>query len=84
MSDRVAAPTPSNPLPAATQPQAQAQNAPLGSPAGQVIASQQSDNVAHALAGAGGGLLSMALTCVTTPVGDREAGWHTERIADTL
>jgi len=62
MSDRIAAPTPSNPLPSASQPQAQAQNAPLGSPAGQAIASQQSDNVAHALAGAGGGLLSMALT----------------------
>ena len=27
-------------------------------------AAQQSDNVAHALAGAGGGLLSMALTSV--------------------
>lgn len=26
------------------------------------IAAQQSDNIAHALAGAGGGLLSMALT----------------------
>ncbi len=57
MSDRVAAPTPSNPLPAATQPQAQAQNLTA-----QHVASQQSDNVAHALAGAGGGLLSMALT----------------------
>lgn len=64
MSDRVAAPTPSNPLPTSTQPQAQAQNAPLGSPAGHAIAAQQSDNVAHALAGAGGGLLSMALTWV--------------------
>ena len=64
MSDKVAAPTPSNPLPASTQPQAQAQNAPLGSPAGQAVAAQQSDNVAHALAGAGGGLLSMALTWV--------------------
>ncbi|KAK3115350.1 hypothetical protein LTR53_005392 [Teratosphaeriaceae sp. CCFEE 6253] len=51
MSDRVAAPTPSNPLPTATQPHAQ-----------NVVAAQQSDNVAHALAGAGGGLLSMALT----------------------
>ncbi|KAM0713497.1 hypothetical protein Q7P37_010459 [Cladosporium fusiforme] len=30
----------------------------------QAVASQQSDNVAHALAGAGGGLLSMALTSV--------------------
>ncbi|KAK5730358.1 hypothetical protein LTR15_000295 [Elasticomyces elasticus] len=60
MSDRVAAPTPSNPLPTATQPQAQAQN--IGSPAGQNVVIQQSDNVAHALAGAGGGLLSMALT----------------------
>ncbi|KAK0943181.1 hypothetical protein LTR29_005354 [Friedmanniomyces endolithicus] len=58
MSDRVAAPTPSNPLPAATQPQAQAQNLLTA----QHVASQQSDNVAHALAGAGGGLLSMALT----------------------
>jgi adenine nucleotide transporter 17 len=28
----------------------------------QSTAAQQSDNVAHALAGAGGGLLSMALT----------------------
>lgn len=28
-------------------------------------AAQQSDNVAHALSGAGGGLLAMALTCVT-------------------
>ena len=27
-----------------------------------VMAAQQSDNIAHALAGAGGGLLSMALT----------------------
>ncbi|KAK4963155.1 hypothetical protein LTR10_000783 [Elasticomyces elasticus] len=60
MSDRVAAPTPSNPLPASTQPQAQAQN--VGSPAAQNVVIQQSDNVAHALAGAGGGLLSMALT----------------------
>ena len=25
---------------------------------------QQSDNIAHALSGAGGGILSMALTCV--------------------
>ena len=71
MSDKVAAPTPSNPLPTSTQPQAQAQNAPLGSPAGQAVAAQQSDNVAHALAGAGGGLLSMALTCVAF-VRDRE------------
>lgn len=30
----------------------------------QSTAEQQSDNVAHALAGAGGGLLSMALTYV--------------------
>ena len=52
MSDRVAAPTPSNPLPEATQPHKAAQH--VGAP--------QSDNVAHALAGAGGGLLSMALT----------------------
>lgn len=62
MSDKTAAPTPSNPLPASTQPQAQAQNAPSGSSAAQAVAAQQSDNVAHALAGAGGGLLSMALT----------------------
>ncbi|EMC96155.1 hypothetical protein BAUCODRAFT_69553 [Baudoinia panamericana UAMH 10762] len=62
MSDRVGAPTPSNPLPAATQPQAQTQNVTSGSPAAQNVAAQQSDNVAHALAGAGGGLLSMALT----------------------
>lgn len=27
-------------------------------------AAQQSDNIAHALAGAGGGILSMVLTCV--------------------
>jgi adenine nucleotide transporter 17 len=83
MSDKVAAPTSSNPLPAATQPQAQAQNAPLNSPAGQAIVAQQSDNVAHALAGAGGGLLSMALTCAI-PVRAREVGYHAERIADTL
>lgn len=83
MSDKIAAPTPSNPLPAASQPQAQAQNAPLASPAGQAIAAQQSDNVAHALAGAGGGLLSMALTCVAF-VRDREMEQHAERIADTL
>lgn len=31
-------------------------------PAPASTAAQQSDNVAHALAGAGGGLLSMALT----------------------
>jgi len=83
MSDKVAAPTPSNPLPAATQPQAQAQNAPLGSPAGQAIAAQQSDNVAHALAGAGGGLLSMALTwvLVVNLSGTRD---HAETNVDTL
>ena len=68
MSSKVAAPTPSNPLPSAAQPHAQAQNAPVASAAGQAIASQQSDNVAHALAGAGGGLLSMALTFVCPPV----------------
>lgn len=62
MSDRAAAPTPSNPLPSAAQPSAQAQNASASSPAAQVAASQQSDNVAHALSGAGGGLLAMALT----------------------
>jgi len=62
MSDRVGAPTPSNPLPTATQPQNQSQNAASTSSAGQQVAAQQSDNVAHALAGAGGGLLSMALT----------------------
>lgn len=28
------------------------------------VAAQQSDNIAHALAGAGGGILSMILTCV--------------------
>jgi adenine nucleotide transporter 17 len=27
------------------------------------VAAQQSDNIAHALAGAGGGILSMVLTC---------------------
>lgn len=27
-------------------------------------AAQQSDNIAHALSGAGGGILSMVLTCV--------------------
>jgi adenine nucleotide transporter 17 len=32
----------------------------------QSTAAQQSDNVAHALAGAGGGLLSMALTYAFT------------------
>lgn len=58
MSDRAAAPTPSNPLPSAAQPSAQAQNAAPNSPA----AIQESDNVAHALSGAGGGLLAMALT----------------------
>ena len=30
-------------------------------------AAQQSDNIAHAVAGAGGGLLSMALTYVFSP-----------------
>lgn len=61
MSDKVAAPTSSNPLPAAAQAQEeQAQSATV-----QAVAAQQSDNVAHALAGAGGGLLSMALTSVT-------------------
>ncbi|GAB1737951.1 peroxisomal membrane protein PMP47A [Hortaea werneckii] len=62
MSDKVNAPTSESPLPSASQPQAQSQNVPKGSPASQEIAAQQSDNVAHALAGAGGGLLSMALT----------------------
>ncbi|GAB1725880.1 peroxisomal membrane protein PMP47A [Hortaea werneckii] len=62
MSDKVNAPTSESPLPSASQPQAQSQNTPKGSPAAQEIAAQQSDNVAHALAGAGGGLLSMALT----------------------
>jgi solute carrier family 25 (peroxisomal adenine nucleotide transporter), member 17 len=62
MSDRSGASTPSSPLPSSTQPQAQAQNAPSTSPAAEAAAVQQSDNVAHALAGAGGGLLSMALT----------------------
>ncbi|KAH9845235.1 peroxisomal membrane protein PMP47B-like [Teratosphaeria destructans] len=62
MSNRVNAPTPANPLPSPSQPAAQAQNNASGSPAAQQIAAQQSDNVAHALAGAGGGLLSMALT----------------------
>ncbi|KAI6800714.1 peroxisomal membrane protein PMP47A [Hortaea werneckii] len=62
MSDKVNAPTSETPLPSASQPQAQSQNTPRGSPAAQEIAAQQSDNVAHALAGAGGGLLSMALT----------------------
>lgn len=83
MSDKVAAPTPSNPLPASTQPQAQAQNAPLGSPAGQAIAAQQSDNVAHALAGAGGGLLSMALTWVPI-VETSRTGHHAEAITVIL
>ena len=32
----------------------------------QEVMEQQSDNVAHAVAGAGGGLLSMALTLVDT------------------
>ncbi|KAK3672909.1 hypothetical protein LTR78_007262 [Recurvomyces mirabilis] len=62
MSDRAAAPTLSNPLPEAAQPQNQAQNASSTSSAASNVAVQQSDNVAHALAGAGGGLLSMALT----------------------
>ncbi|QIX02104.1 hypothetical protein AMS68_007621 [Peltaster fructicola] len=53
MSNVVAAPTPSNSLPTAAQPAAQAQN---------TAAQASGDNVAHALAGAGGGLLSMALT----------------------
>lgn len=30
-------------------------------------AAQQSDNIAHALAGAGGGILSMILTCALHP-----------------
>lgn len=29
-------------------------------------AAQQSDNIAHALSGAGGGILSMVLTCVAS------------------
>ncbi|KAF2861203.1 mitochondrial carrier [Piedraia hortae CBS 480.64] len=62
MSDRAAAPTPSNPLPSSTAPAAQAKNVPSGSSTAHAVAAQQSDNVAHALAGAGGGLLSMALT----------------------
>merc|ERR1711939_159367 len=62
MSDKVNAPTSESPLPSASQPQAQSQNTPKGSPAAQDIAAQQSDNVTHALAGAGGELLSMALT----------------------
>lgn len=83
MSDKTAAPTPSNPLPASTQPQAQAQNAPSGSPAAQAVAAQQSDNVAHALAGAGGGLLSMALTWVPA-VKTARIGHHAEAITVTL
>ena len=83
MSDKTAAPTPSNPLPASTQPQAQAQNAPSGSPAAQAVAAQQSDNVAHALAGAGGGLLSMALTWVPA-VKIARIGHHAEAITVTL
>lgn len=39
------------------------QSQSVGAPS---TAEQQSDNVAHALAGAGGGLLSMALTLVET------------------
>lgn len=62
MADKAGAPTPSNPLPSSTTPQNQVQNIPASSPAAQNAAEQQSDNVAHALAGAGGGLLSMALT----------------------
>lgn len=62
MSNRVAAPTPSKPLPASTQPRAQSQNVLSTSPAAASTVEQQSDNIAHALAGAGGGLLSMALT----------------------
>ena len=47
-----------------SQVQAKAQAKLAGStpPVPQSTAAQQSDNVAHALAGAGGGLLSMALT----------------------
>ncbi|KAF2723184.1 mitochondrial carrier [Polychaeton citri CBS 116435] len=62
MSDRVAAPTPSNPLPTAAQPQQQVEDKSIVLPASPTTTEQQSDNVAHALAGAGGGLLSMALT----------------------
>ncbi|KAK5108800.1 hypothetical protein LTR62_007774 [Meristemomyces frigidus] len=62
MSDRIGAPTPSNPLPTVARPENQSQNVSSASTAAQSVAVQQSDNVAHALAGAGGGLLSMALT----------------------
>jgi adenine nucleotide transporter 17 len=42
--------------------EAQLKLAESTAPLPQSTAAQQSDNVAHALAGAGGGLLSMALT----------------------
>lgn len=45
-----------------TQDKAQMKLAESIAPHPQSTAAQQSDNVAHALAGAGGGLLSMALT----------------------
>lgn len=68
MSDRVAAPTSSNSLPTAAQPNSQ-DNATSTVTA---VAVQQSDNVAHALAGAGGGLLSMALTYVRPGIISRD------------
>lgn len=61
MSDRAETTTSLNAL-SSTESQSQPQNAASSSPSAQDIAVQQSDNVAHALAGAGGGLLSMALT----------------------
>ena len=45
-----------------TQEKAQARLAESTAAVPQSTVAQQSDNVAHALAGAGGGLLSMALT----------------------
>ncbi|KAK6430986.1 hypothetical protein LTR95_012857 [Oleoguttula sp. CCFEE 5521] len=62
MASKVAAPTPDNPLPSSTQPHAQVQNVGTTSSTTHSVAAQQSDNVAHALSGAGGGLLAMAIT----------------------
>jgi len=61
MSDRANTTTSLNAL-SSTESQSRPENAASSSPSVQEIAVQQSDNVAHALAGAGGGLLSMALT----------------------
>ena len=46
-----------------SQSQAAATSVTQKSKPAPTIAAQQGDNIAHALAGAGGGILSMILTC---------------------